>query len=56
MAAHLAPDGFAVVGFGTTRGYALDAFDVDLAAAGFGFEHRFASWDLRPWRAARTSR
>lgn len=49
MAAHLVPDGFAVVGFGTTRGYALDSFDVDLVAAGFGLEHRFASWDLRPW-------
>jgi len=50
LAAHLVPDGFAVVGFGTDRGYALDAFDVDLGAAGFVLEHRFASWDLRPWR------
>ncbi|WP_426564754.1 class I SAM-dependent DNA methyltransferase [Angustibacter sp. McL0619] len=47
--AHLKPDGFAVVGFGTGRGYELDQFDTDLAAAGFTLEHRFATWDLRPF-------
>jgi SAM-dependent methyltransferase len=46
----LVPDGFAAVGFGTDRGYALAAFDTDLAAAGFLLEHRFSTWDLRPWR------
>lgn len=50
IAVHLVPDGFAVVGFGTDRGYALEAFDADLRAAGFVAEHRFATWDLRPWR------
>lgn len=49
IAAHLVPGGMAVVGFGTARGYALDAFDRDLLAAGFTLEHRFATWDLRPW-------
>jgi SAM-dependent methyltransferase len=49
LAAHLVPDGFAVVGFGTDRGYPLAAFDDDLGAAGFALEHRFATWDLRPW-------
>ena len=49
FAAHLVPDGFAVVGFGTTRGYPLEAFDDDAAAAGFRMEHRFSTWDLRPW-------
>ena len=49
IAAHLRPDGMAVVGFGTARGYPLVAFDADLAAAGFRLEHRFATWDLRPW-------
>ncbi len=49
LAAHLRPDGFAVVGFGAGRGYELDDFDADLAAAGFVLEHRFATWDLRPW-------
>lgn len=50
IAAHLAPDGFVVVGFGLNRGYTLDAFDADCAGAGLGLEHRFATWDLRPWR------
>jgi len=49
IATHLVPDGVAVVGFGTTRGYALEAFDADLGSAGFALEHRFATWDLRPW-------
>jgi SAM-dependent methyltransferase len=49
LADHLGPDGFALVGFGTDRGYSLEAFDSDLAAAGFDLEHRFATWDLRPW-------
>lgn len=49
LAGHLVPQGFAVVGFGTTRGYPLEAFDADLAVAGFVLEHRFATWDLRPW-------
>ncbi len=49
IAAHLVDGGVAVVGFGTDRGYAPAAFDADLAAAGFTMEHRFATWDLRPW-------
>jgi SAM-dependent methyltransferase len=49
IAAHLVPGGVAVVGFGTGRGYALEAFDADLRAAGFTLEHRFATWDLRRW-------
>jgi len=50
VAAHLVPDAVVLVGFGTDRGYPLDAFDADLVAAGFALEHRFATWDLRPWR------
>lgn len=50
MAAHLVPGGFAVVGFGTTRGYSLADFDSHLAAAGFELEQRFSTWDVRPWR------
>ncbi len=49
IAAHLKPDGFAVVGFHTDR-YDMDTFDRHLAEAGFTLEHRFATWDLRPWR------
>jgi SAM-dependent methyltransferase len=50
--AHLRRDGVAVIGFGTDRGYPLDAFDAHLVGAGFDLEHRFATWDLRPWRPA----
>lgn len=51
VAAHLVPGGFAVVGMGTERGYGVEAMDVDLVSAGFLLEHRFATWDLTPWRA-----
>ena len=50
IADHLKPDGFAVVGFHTDRYDMLD-FDRHLSGAGFTLEHRFATWDLRPWRA-----
>jgi 2-polyprenyl-3-methyl-5-hydroxy-6-metoxy-1,4-benzoquinol methylase len=51
IAAHVRADGVVVTGFATDRNYRLDAFDADCAAAGLTFEHRFATWDLRPWRA-----
>ncbi|MGW0504525.1 class I SAM-dependent methyltransferase [Micromonospora sp. NPDC003241] len=49
VAAHLRPDGVAAVGFGTDRGYPLTDFDADVVAAGLRLDHRFATWDLRPW-------
>jgi hypothetical protein len=52
VAAHLRPDGFAVIGFAADRGYELADFDRHAAVAGLMTEHRFATWDLRPWRAA----
>jgi SAM-dependent methyltransferase len=52
VGAHLAPDGVAVLGFATDRGYPLAAFDADVLATGFTLEHRFSTWDLRPWREA----
>lgn len=51
VAAHLRPDGFAIVGFAAGRGYELSDFDRHAAAAGLMPEHRFATWDLRPWRS-----
>jgi len=51
VAAHLRPDGFAVVGFAAGRGYELPDFDRHAVAAGLVPEHRFATWDLRPWRS-----
>ncbi|MFF5056057.1 class I SAM-dependent methyltransferase [Micromonospora sp. NPDC000663] len=50
LAGHLRADGVLAVGFGTERGYPLTAFDADAVAAGLRLEHRFATWDLRPWR------
>lgn len=49
IAQHLRPDAFAVVGFHTDR-YDLAAFDRHLSDAGFTLEHRFSTWDLRPWK------
>lgn len=49
LAGHLTPGGVLVAGFATDREYTADAFAVDLTAAGLTCEHRFATWDLRPW-------
>ncbi|MFI7430044.1 class I SAM-dependent methyltransferase [Micromonospora sp. NPDC049836] len=49
VAAHVRPDGLVVVGFDTGRGYPLADLDAHAAAAGLRLEHRFATWDLRPW-------
>jgi SAM-dependent methyltransferase len=49
IASHLRPDGVVVIGFGLDRGYAVDTLDADAAAVGLIHEHRFATWDLRPW-------
>lgn len=49
VAAHVVPDGVVVVGFGAGRGYALEDFDRHTRAAGLLLEHRFSTWDLRPW-------
>lgn len=51
VAAHLRPDGFAVVGFAADRGYELADFDRHAASAGLATEQRFATWDLLPWRS-----
>ena len=42
-------DGIVVVGFATDRAYPLSDFDADIVAAGLVLEHRFSTWDLRPW-------
>jgi trans-aconitate methyltransferase len=54
VAEHVRPDGIVVVGFGLDRGYALANFDAHTAATGLDLEHRFATWDLRPWRSDAT--
>lgn len=50
VAGHVRPDGVVVTGFATDREYRLPEFDADCAAVGLLREHRFATWDLRPWR------
>jgi 2-polyprenyl-3-methyl-5-hydroxy-6-metoxy-1,4-benzoquinol methylase len=54
VAAHVRPDGVLVTGFATDREYTVDRLDADTAAVGLAVEHRFATWDLRPWRADAT--
>lgn len=49
VAAHLRPGGFVVIGCRAARGFTAADLDVLLPAAGLVLEHRFASWDLRPW-------
>lgn len=49
FAAHLAPEGRAVVGFGAGRGYAFDDFLADVTAAGVRADVLLSSWDLRPF-------
>ena len=49
LAAHLAPNGRVVVGFGADRGYNFDEFFVHANAAGLHDELRLSSWDLRPF-------
>jgi SAM-dependent methyltransferase len=49
VGAHVRPDGVIACGFGTDRGYALTDFDEHCRVAGLVLEHRFATWDLRPW-------
>lgn len=46
---HLAPQGRAVVGFGSGRGYSFAAFLEDAAAVGLATDLLLATWDLRPF-------
>lgn len=48
---HLAPDAPFITGFHVER-LAVENFDGYLHEAGFDVEQRFATWDLRPWRAS----
>ncbi|AGL17399.1 bifunctional 2-polyprenyl-6-hydroxyphenol methylase/3-demethylubiquinol 3-O-methyltransferase UbiG [Actinoplanes sp. N902-109] len=50
FAAHLAPGGRAVIGFGAGRGYAFDEFLVDAEAAGLAPDLLLSTWDLRPYQ------
>jgi hypothetical protein len=43
-----------VTGFATDRDYGLEQFDRDCVAVGLQLEHRYATWDLRPWHSEAT--
>ncbi|ORM32594.1 class I SAM-dependent methyltransferase [Williamsia sp. 1135] len=49
FARHLAPTGRVVIGFGSGRGYEFAEFFDDAAASGLSDDHRFSTWDLRPF-------
>ncbi|MFT3888851.1 MAG: class I SAM-dependent methyltransferase [Arachnia sp.] len=52
FAAHLAPEGRAIIGFGAGRGYEFAEFFADLDQAGLTLDVAFSTWDLRPFDAA----
>ncbi len=49
VAAHVVPDGFVVIGCRIDRGFRPADLDAAAPGAGLRLEHRFATWDLRPW-------
>ena len=49
VASHVVADGLVVTGFHVDRQLPLADFDTFVDAAGLRVEHRFATWDLRPW-------
>ncbi|RPI07177.1 MAG: class I SAM-dependent methyltransferase [Actinobacteria bacterium] len=49
-ARHVAPGGALVAGFQLDRGYSVDAYDGDCAAAGLDLAERWATWDREPFR------
>jgi hypothetical protein len=50
IARHVREDGVVITGFRLRDTYELGDFDEHCVAAGLHREHRFATWDLRPWR------
>jgi SAM-dependent methyltransferase len=50
-ALHVMLGGVVIVGFGLNRGYSIAQFDSDATEAGLDLEHRFATWDLRPFHS-----
>lgn len=49
LAAHTAPHGRLVIGFGVDRGYTVDTFAADVEAAGLVADLRLSSWELHPF-------
>ncbi|MGJ9413243.1 class I SAM-dependent methyltransferase [Aeromicrobium sp. CF4.19] len=49
MAGHVAPGGVLVVGFRLDRHVTIESVEAAARAGGLEPEHRFSTWDLRPW-------
>lgn len=49
IAAHLTPQGRAVIGFGAGRGYPFEQFFTDADRAGLRLDVALSTWDLRPF-------
>ena len=49
VARHVAPGGVLVAGFSLDRGYGVDRYDADAAAAGLLLVERFATWGRAPF-------
>jgi SAM-dependent methyltransferase len=48
-ARHVGVGGRLVAGFQLDRGYGIEAYDEDCAAAGLDLAERWATWDRQPW-------
>jgi SAM-dependent methyltransferase len=48
-ARHVSAGGVLVSGFQLGRGYELDSYDEHCRLAGLELDHRWATWDRRPW-------
>jgi SAM-dependent methyltransferase len=53
-ARHVAEGGHLVTGFQLDRGYTLDQYDQEAAAAGLGLTERYATWDREPFDGSQT--
>ncbi|MGO4957216.1 class I SAM-dependent methyltransferase [Luteococcus sp. Sow4_B9] len=49
LAAHLKPEGRAVIGFGAGRGYEFPDFFADAEASGLQLDLALSTWDLKPY-------
>ncbi len=49
IAAHLLPDAFLVIGCRADHDFTADDVDTALVGLDLTLEHRFATYDLRPW-------
>ncbi len=54
LAAHLAPAGRLVAGFGADRGYHFDEFFADASSVGLRVELQLSAWDIRPFDPSST--